>query len=72
LVGVALSAKFENLGTALQFAYPEIEWDLSKFSFTRKKSEQRWLRLSIEKILPKVEIMEDYLHPDLNWGVFGS
>jgi hypothetical protein len=61
--------KFENLGGALQYAYPEIYWEGDKFSFRRKKSEQRWLKALIEDLLPGIEIMEDYQHPDLIWGV---
>jgi hypothetical protein len=63
-----LYSKFENLGDALQYAYPEIEWDLSKFSFRGKKSIQRWLKAAIEELLPGIEVNEDYCHPELIWG----
>lgn len=63
--------RFRSLGRALQFAYPEVEWDLSKFSFRGKKSEQRFLKAKIEEILPGVEIIEEYQHPDLIWGTIG-
>jgi hypothetical protein len=53
----------------LRYAYPEYDWDLSKFSAKGKKSGQRWLRIKIEELLPGVEIVEDYQHPDLTWGV---
>jgi hypothetical protein len=65
-----LTKKFENLGKALQYSYPEIEWDLDKFSYKGKKSFQRWLKVVIEEILPGIEIVENYKHPDLNWGRF--
>jgi hypothetical protein len=65
-----LFSKFgENLGLALQYAYPDLKWDLAKFSFKGKKSGQRWLRLKIEELVPGIEIIEDYQHPDLLWGV---
>jgi hypothetical protein len=34
--------KYKNLGRALQLAYPEIEWDFTKFSRKGKKSMQGW------------------------------
>jgi hypothetical protein len=37
--------KFRNLHGALKQAYPEKEWDESKFSTKRKKSAQRCARL---------------------------
>eukprot|EP01127_Copromyxa_protea_P014851 TRINITY_DN4197_c0_g1_i1.p1 TRINITY_DN4197_c0_g1~~TRINITY_DN4197_c0_g1_i1.p1 ORF type:complete len:722 (+),score=134.76 TRINITY_DN4197_c0_g1_i1:213-2168(+) len=68
LGGWGLYTAFKSLGTALKFAYPEIEWDESKFSFRGKKSGQRWVRVVLEQILPeKCEIFEDFLHPDLLW-----
>jgi hypothetical protein len=69
-VGLFLIQKFESLGAALQFAYPEIDWDHAKFSFKGKKSEQRRLKSNIEEILHGVEVIEDYLHPELAWGKF--
>eukprot|EP01124_Arcella_intermedia_P024198 TRINITY_DN4020_c1_g1_i1.p1 TRINITY_DN4020_c1_g1~~TRINITY_DN4020_c1_g1_i1.p1 ORF type:complete len:339 (-),score=72.03 TRINITY_DN4020_c1_g1_i1:1123-2139(-) len=66
--GKGLYTAFGNLGKALQFAFPEEDWDISKFSLRRKKSAQRWLRVILEQILPeKTPIFEDYLHPDLVW-----
>jgi hypothetical protein len=56
----------------LQFAYPETEWDLSKFSSRGKKSGQRWLKIKIEELLPGIEIFEDHQHPELLWGEFFS
>jgi hypothetical protein len=63
-----LYKKFENLGCALQYAYPEIEWDLKRFSFRGKKSGQRWLKFLIEELVPGIQIYEDYRHPAIKWG----
>jgi hypothetical protein len=44
-----------------------VTWDLSKFALKgQKKSGQRWLRVKIEELVPGIEIVEDYKHPDLN------
>jgi hypothetical protein len=64
-----LFSKFENLGFALQHAYPEFDWEIDKFTLKSKKAGQRWLRVKIEELLPRVEIIENYLHPDLHWGI---
>jgi hypothetical protein len=61
-----LNVKFDNLGNALQYAYPEINWELDKFAIRRKKSGQRWLRVKIEELLPGIEIIEDFQHPDIS------
>jgi len=60
--------KFGNLGNALQFAYPEIPWDLSKFSFRGKKSAQRWLFVKMKQLLPNTTIIEEFYHPNLVLG----
>jgi hypothetical protein len=60
--------KFPSIGTALRFAYPDFDWDLTKFSFRGKKSLQRWLRVKLEAMLLGVVIVEDYQHPELIWG----
>lgn len=68
-LGLSLYNKFGSLGAALQYAYPEVRWDLSAFSFRgKKKSVQRWLKLRMTELLPDVEIIEDYQHPELSWG----
>eukprot|EP01124_Arcella_intermedia_P024109 TRINITY_DN3987_c0_g2_i2.p1 TRINITY_DN3987_c0_g2~~TRINITY_DN3987_c0_g2_i2.p1 ORF type:complete len:480 (-),score=120.91 TRINITY_DN3987_c0_g2_i2:412-1851(-) len=68
LGGGALYNSFGNLGRALQYAYPDIPWDLQKFSFRGKKASQRWLRVVLQQILPeRTDVLEDYLHPDLYW-----
>jgi hypothetical protein len=70
ILGSSLFLKFESLGDALQYAYPEFDWDLSKFSMRGTKAGQRWLRALIEELLPGgTEIVEDYHHPELVWGV---
>ena len=68
--GAGLFDKFRNLGKALKFAYPEFDWNEKLFSFRGKKSAQRWLYVKLKDIIPEnVEIFEDFLHPDLLWGV---
>jgi hypothetical protein len=53
----------------LRYIYPEYPWDLEKFSFKGKRSSQRWLYLKLKELLPNVEIIEDFDHPDLVWGM---
>jgi hypothetical protein len=53
----------------LQFAYPEYNWDLTKFSIRGKKSGQRWLKVVVKQLLPGIDIFEDYQHPELIFGV---
>jgi hypothetical protein len=67
-LGWTLFSRFDSLGSALHYAYPEINWELDKFGIRGKKSGQRWLRVKIEELLPGIEIIEDYQHPDLMWG----
>jgi hypothetical protein len=43
---------------------------LDKFSFRGKKAEQRRLKVKIEELLPGVEVVEEYQHPLLFWGMF--
>jgi hypothetical protein len=40
--GKGLFASFGSMSKALKSAYPEFDWEESKFSFRGKKSEQRW------------------------------
>jgi hypothetical protein len=68
-IGRTLFSRFETLGSALQYAYPEFDWDLSKFSLRGKKSEQRWLKVNVEELLPGIETIEDFQHSKLLWGV---
>jgi hypothetical protein len=51
----------------LQYAYPEVNWDLRKFSLRGKKSTQRRLKVNIEELLPGIEIVEDFQHTGLQW-----
>jgi len=60
--------KFGSLETALLNAYPNYVWDNSKFSKTGKKSGQRWLLVTLQKLFPLVTILEDYLNPNLCWA----
>ena len=60
-------SRFNSLGEALKIAYPEYDWDMSKFSLKSKKSTQRWLHVKLKKLLPNATIIEEYLHPDLKW-----
>ncbi len=59
--------RFNSLGEALKVAYSDYDWDMSKFSFKGKKSTQRWLYVKLKKLLPNVEIIEEYHHPELLW-----
>lgn len=61
--------RFGNFGKALQFAYPDISWDSDKFIFKGKKSVQRRLKIMIAQLLPNVEILENFLHPEVPWGI---
>eukprot|EP01124_Arcella_intermedia_P021465 TRINITY_DN3009_c0_g4_i2.p1 TRINITY_DN3009_c0_g4~~TRINITY_DN3009_c0_g4_i2.p1 ORF type:complete len:403 (+),score=83.86 TRINITY_DN3009_c0_g4_i2:9-1217(+) len=66
--GGPIHYKFGDIGKALQWMYPEEEWNQHKFSIRQKKSTQRWLRVMLQQILPpKTLIFEDFLHPDLLW-----
>src|SRR5262249_22039600 len=67
--GRSILLKFRTLGGALQFAYPNQFWDLSKFSFRGKKSSQRWLCVKLQQLLPGVQIFEDFQHPKLEWNL---
>ena len=58
---------FSSLGEALKVGYPDYDWDMSKFSFKGKKSSQRWLYVKLKKLLPDIEIVEEYNHPELLW-----
>jgi hypothetical protein len=51
------------------YAYPDYPWDPSKFTFRGKKSTQRWLYFKLKELLPNIEIIEDFHHPDLLWGM---
>lgn len=72
LGGQTLYRKFAHLGLALHYAYPEIDWNMCRFSAKGKKTGQRWLRVTIEELLPGIEIVEDYKHPDVSWELLGA
>eukprot|EP01124_Arcella_intermedia_P025305 TRINITY_DN4503_c1_g2_i2.p1 TRINITY_DN4503_c1_g2~~TRINITY_DN4503_c1_g2_i2.p1 ORF type:complete len:395 (-),score=66.80 TRINITY_DN4503_c1_g2_i2:843-2027(-) len=65
--GVNLFKTFGTLGKALQYVYPDMQWDFAKFSLRGKKSTQRWLRILLQQLLPDTDVFEDFLHPDLVW-----
>jgi len=68
--GSGLLAAFGSLGQALRYAYPEFNWIKSKFLLRGKKSAQRWLCVVLSQLLPEnTEMIEDFLHPDLLWGI---
>jgi hypothetical protein len=69
LIGGSIIFKFGSLGNALIYAYPEYPWDFSKIAFKGKRSTQRWLYFKLKELLPNVEIIEDFYHPDLVWGI---
>jgi len=69
ILGLGCLSLFNNVGRALQYAYPEIPWNMLKFSCKGKKSGQMWLIQKIKQVLPDdSDIEEDYSHPDLHWG----
>jgi hypothetical protein len=39
------------------------------FSLRGKKSEQRLLKIKLEQLFPGIEIVEEYYHPELSWGM---
>mmetsp|Transcript_3386 Transcript_3386/g.4649 ORF Transcript_3386/g.4649 Transcript_3386/m.4649 type:complete len:383 (+) Transcript_3386:107-1255(+) len=54
-----------GLEAILKNLYPHVKWEASKFKSAGKKSAQRWLLLTLQKIFAQEEVFEDYLHPDL-------
>jgi hypothetical protein len=64
-----LIRKCVTLGAALQYAYPELIWDQSKFSLKGKKSVQRLVKTKLVELLPDIDVIEQYEHPDLIWGI---
>eukprot|EP01127_Copromyxa_protea_P023411 TRINITY_DN873_c0_g2_i2.p1 TRINITY_DN873_c0_g2~~TRINITY_DN873_c0_g2_i2.p1 ORF type:complete len:234 (+),score=29.26 TRINITY_DN873_c0_g2_i2:86-787(+) len=46
----------------LQFAFPEISWDSTKFSNRAKKASQRWLLRRVTEIFAGKQILYDYRH----------
>ena len=69
ILAASLFVEFSSLGHALQYAYPEFPWDLSKFSFRGKKSVQRCLYVTMNQLLPNATIIEEFYHPGLVWGM---
>eukprot|EP01127_Copromyxa_protea_P024422 TRINITY_DN9601_c0_g1_i1.p1 TRINITY_DN9601_c0_g1~~TRINITY_DN9601_c0_g1_i1.p1 ORF type:complete len:143 (-),score=22.01 TRINITY_DN9601_c0_g1_i1:139-519(-) len=44
----------------LQFGFPEISWDATRFSKSSKKSSQRWLFQQVAELFPGKQILYDY------------
>lgn len=54
-----------SLAEALRMAYPEEDWgflDTATAGIPLKKSSQRSLRLSVQKLFPQADVLEDHLH----------
>ncbi len=69
-LGGGIFSRSGTLYKALKMTYPEMDLDKSQFLKRGKKSTQRWLHLTLSQILPEgTEILEDFWHPDLLWGM---
>jgi hypothetical protein len=61
-----------NLCSVLAFAYPEFDWAAL---FLSRKGSKKWARQRelvtlVRAMLPHgAEVVENYLHPDLKWGL---
>ena len=55
--------KFINV---LKFAYPDEKWDKKLLRINRKRAEQRMLFISLKHLIPNTEIIEDFLHWEIN------
>eukprot|EP01127_Copromyxa_protea_P019978 TRINITY_DN6596_c0_g1_i1.p1 TRINITY_DN6596_c0_g1~~TRINITY_DN6596_c0_g1_i1.p1 ORF type:complete len:469 (+),score=66.18 TRINITY_DN6596_c0_g1_i1:181-1407(+) len=66
LGGAQMLRVFGNLEKALKFAFPDEETGITR-THKKKKSEQRWLQITLQKIFPGKDILEDYQHPSLQW-----
>lgn len=60
--GLGLLRKYKSFGNLLSAVFPEDEWEEKKFSRRDKRSEQRWLLIQLRKLLPGIEIVEDFVH----------
>jgi len=49
--GGGMFRNYASLGFALQFAYPETEWDMAAFSLRNKGSSQRWITSLVLNLL---------------------
>eukprot|EP01127_Copromyxa_protea_P008452 TRINITY_DN1940_c0_g1_i3.p1 TRINITY_DN1940_c0_g1~~TRINITY_DN1940_c0_g1_i3.p1 ORF type:complete len:257 (-),score=39.33 TRINITY_DN1940_c0_g1_i3:310-1080(-) len=63
---------FGSLSQAVSFAFPEIQWDMSRFRLRSKKATQRMLSLVVSTIFPSLAIVENYFHPSLFWGIYSK
>jgi hypothetical protein len=67
-------AKYGGLIAVLQKAYPDHSWNIAKFDLQSKKASQRKMKSQIEKLLShlgKLEILEDYRHPEMLYSSTG-
>mmetsp|Transcript_9533 Transcript_9533/g.13130 ORF Transcript_9533/g.13130 Transcript_9533/m.13130 type:complete len:363 (+) Transcript_9533:2-1090(+) len=53
-----------GLFRALSLMYPNHPWNPLKFRTSKKA--QRWLLVTLSKIFPNEEILEDFLHPEMS------
>eukprot|EP01127_Copromyxa_protea_P020016 TRINITY_DN6614_c0_g1_i2.p1 TRINITY_DN6614_c0_g1~~TRINITY_DN6614_c0_g1_i2.p1 ORF type:complete len:524 (+),score=59.77 TRINITY_DN6614_c0_g1_i2:3-1574(+) len=64
--GAGLYFKFGTIGKTLKFAYPDLEWELEKFSNRDKRTRQRLLKSFLQAKFSDT-LVENYYHPALNW-----
>lgn len=57
-----------GLAELLPRAFPEYLWESQLFSLRIKKSSQRQLFVLLLDMFPETKIMEDFLHPDLQFS----
>ena len=63
LGGSGLIAKYKTIPNLLKSCLPFHGWDHNRLSSRNKRSEQRWLYLQLRHLFPKVEVIEEFLHP---------
>ena len=63
--GGGLLRKYGTLYNILCIAFPEKEWNEEDFGKRDKRSEQRWLLIQLQNLLPNEELVEDFVHEEL-------
>ena len=63
LGGRGILAKYK-LSNILSKLYPSYQWDKEKLKTKNKRSKQRWLTLSIQKLFPSIEVIEEFSLPN--------
>lgn len=63
--GNVIIRRYRNIYNIMNVAYPEEEWSEKGFSKRDKRSNQRWLFLSIQELFKGEEIVEDFFHEEL-------